>query len=321
MSYQKPPYQITTKILNLIQNVSQKIGYVKSLNLDAPSTELRRTNKIKAIHSSLAIEGNSLSLDQITSIINNKRVIGPKEHILEAKNAIAVYKLLNKLSPTKKGDLLKAHKLLMNGLISNPGKFRKGTVGIIKGNKIEHIAPPSKLVPTQISNLLKYLKDKEESTLIKSCVFHYEFEFIHPFSDGNGRMGRLWQTLILIQEFPIFEFIPVEQLIKSNQKEYYKALAQCDKKGKSTIFIEYMLKCIDESLEEVLNTKEIKDTFESRINKAKESFQSKEFVRLDYLKLHKRISTSKASRDLKKAVDQNLIKKKGDKRMTKYRFK
>lgn len=321
MNYQKPPYQITSIILKLIQDISQKIGEANTLNLDKPPTELRKGNRIKSIFSSLSIEGNSLSLDQITSIINNKRVLGPKLDIIEVKNAIEVYSLMTKLNPTKKTDLLKAHKILMTGILKNAGKFRTGSVGIVKGDKVEHIAPPSQLVPTQISNLLNYCKDKTELTIIKSCVFHYEFEFIHPFSDGNGRMGRLWQTLILMQEYPIFEFIPVEHLIKNKQEDYYKTLSLSDKQGHSTLFIEYMLDRINEAIKELLNITNIKDSFDSRIEKAQFNFQSKKFSRKEYMQLHKTISSAKASRDLKRAVEMKLIIKEGDKRTSVYKFK
>ncbi len=320
MNYQKPQYQITGLILKLIQEISQKIGEANTLNLDKPTTQLRKNNRIKSIFSSLSIEGNSLSLDQVTSILNNKRVLGPESDIIEVKNAIEVYDQLNSLNPAKKSDLLKAHKILMKNLIKNAGEFRNRSVGMVKGNKIEHMAPPSQLVPGQISNLLKYTKDKNELTLIKSCVFHYEFEFIHPFTDGNGRMGRLWQTLILIQEFPIFEFIPIEHLIKNKQKEYYNVLSISDKHGHSTSFIEYMLDRLNEAIADLLNITNIKDSFESRIIKAQENFHNLEFSRIDYMKIHKTISSAKASRDLKKAVELMLISKKGDKRTTKYRF-
>ena len=320
MNYQKPPYQITNLILKLIQEISQKIGEANTLNLDKPTTNLRKNNRIKSIYSSLSIEGNSLTLDQITSIINNKRVLGPRLDIIEVKNAIEAYNLLRTLNPSKRTDLIKTHKILMKDIITNAGKFRSRSVGIVKGDKIEHIAPPSQLVPSQIANLLTYSKDKNEITLIKSCVFHYEFEFIHPFADGNGRMGRLWQTLILMQDFPVFEFIPIEHLIKNKQAEYYQALSTSDKLGHSTVFIEYMLDRINEAIKELLNTSNIIDSFESRIEKAKDYFNKLDFSRIDYMKLHKTISSAKASRDLKKAVVSNLITKKGDKRTTKYRF-
>ena len=317
----KPPYQITSIILKLIQDISQKIGEINVLNLDIPPTELRKKNRIKSIHSSLSIEGNSLSLDQVSSIIENKRVIGPINDIIEVKNAIEVYKLLHKLKPTKKGDLLKAHKILMHDLIKNAGKLRNKSVGILKGKKIEHIAPPAHLIQNQINNLLTYLKDKSELTLIKGCVFHYEFEFIHPFEDGNGRMGRLWQTLILMQEYPVFEFIPIEHMIKNHQKGYYNALAKSDKLGHSTHFIEYMLTRINDATAELLEITDVKESYEIRIEKARKYFKTKEFARKDYMRVHKKLSTASASRELKKAVDDNQLVKSGDKRNTLYKFK
>lgn len=320
MEYQKPPYKVTSTILKLIQEIAQKIGEANTLSLNKPPTELRRKNRIKSIFSSLAIEGNSLSLDQVTSILENKRVLGPKQDVLEVRNAMEVYDLLATLKPTKKSDLLRAHRILMKDILDTAGKFRAGSVGIVKGDKIEHIAPPSQLVPSQISNLLTYCQDEDELTLIKSCVFHYEFEFIHPFSDGNGRMGRLWQTLILMQEFPLFEFIPIEHLIKNQQKEYYKALALSDKEGHSTLFIEYMLDRINESLAGLLSITNIRDSFESRFEKARTTFMDTKFSRKDYMQLHKTISTSKASRDLRKAVEMKVIIKEGDKRTSVYRF-
>lgn len=319
--YSKPPYQITSIILKLIQDISQKIGEVNVLNLDTPPTELRKKNRIKSIHSSLSIEGNSLSLDQVSSILENKRVLGPINDIIEVKNAIKVYKLLQDLKPTKESDLLRAHKVLMNDLIPNAGQLRNKSVGILKGDKVEHIAPPAHLVQGQIKNLLTYLKDKSELTLIKGCVFHYEFEFIHPFEDGNGRMGRLWQTLILMQEYPVFEFIPVEHMIKHHQQEYYNALAKSDKVGHSTHFIEYMLTRIDEALAELLEITDIKETFQIRIEKARKHFKTNNFSRKDYMKVHKKLSTASASRELKKAVDESILEKSGDKRNTTYKFK
>jgi Fic family protein len=321
MNYQKPPYQITSEILGLIQSIAQKLGEINTLKLSKPPILLRKENRIKSIYSSLAIEGNTLNLNQITSILDNKRVLGPKQDIIEVQNAIKVYDSLNTFKPGQKVSLLKAHKLLMNGLIQSPGKFRKGEVGIVKGSKLAHLAPPAALVPSQVKNLLKYVKDKTELTLIKSCVFHYEFEFIHPFEDGNGRMGRLWQTLILIQEFPVFEFIPIEQMIKDHQKEYYNVLSLADKEGQSTIFIEYMLARISDGLIDLLNITNIKDTFETRIQIAKEHFLKKRFSRIDYMKIHKLISPATASRDLRKAVGLKLLNKKGDKRLTRYKFK
>ena len=202
----KPSYKITGKILKLIASISEKIGEVNSAHLSKPPTELRKKNRIKTIHSSLEIEGNTLTIEQITAIVENKSVIGPKKDILEVKNAIAVYDHLEKLNPYKFNSFCKAHEILMNGLIESAGKLRSKSVGIVKGSGVAHIAPPSKMLKPLMNDLFGYLKNDDDLALIKSCVFHYEIEFIHPFIDGNGRMGRLWQTLILRDSYPVFEY-------------------------------------------------------------------------------------------------------------------
>jgi Fic family protein len=208
----------------------------------------------------------------------------------------------------------------MSGLIDRAGTYRKQGVGIVKGTKIEHVAPPHNNVPYLMKNLFQYLKKTEELTLIKSCVFHYEMEFIHPFLDGNGRMGRLWQTLILISEYPIFEFLPFETLISKTQTDYYKSLAMSDKAGKSTFFIEYMLRIIDESLESILsyNNRILKDI--DRLDYFI-TLGRKKFTRKDYMNVFKDLSSATASRDLKKGIELNLFKRSGDKNKTEYILK
>jgi len=315
----KPPYDITPKILKLITSISEKIGEVNANYLTKQSPQLRKQNRIKTIHSSLKIEGNTLTEDQITALIENKRVIGPEKDVLEVLNAINVYEKLNSYDFSSDKSFLKAHLDLMSGLIDSSGKYRNQGVGIVKGTIVEHIAPPFNNVPHLMKELFKYLKDSEDLTLIKSCVFHYEMEFIHPFLDGNGRMGRLWQTLILMSEYPVFEFLPFETLINNTQDEYYKSLALSDKSGKSTIFIEYMLNVIDESLINLLNYNHrvLKDT--DRL----EYFLSlgiKEFSRKDYMNIFKDLSSATASRDLKKGVDLNMFESNGDLNKTRYRL-
>lgn len=320
MSY-RPPYTITTEILKLVQEVSELVGQADTLDLSIPPTHLRRNNRIKSIHSSLVIEGNTLSQDQVSAILDKKRVLGPEQDIIEVQNAITIYKQLPSLDPAKKKDLLKAHKILMDGLVKNPGKFRRSEIGILKGTKVEHLAPPYHLINDNIKKLMSYVKKDAEIALIKSCVFHYEFEFLHPFEDGNGRMGRLWQTLILMKHHPLFEFLPIEHTIKKHQKQYYQALSASDKAGNSTAFITYMLARIKESLTALLEITEIKETFESRMEKAKSLLKNSSFNRKEYMKIHKRISSATASRDLKKAYDLSFLKKSGEKRNTVYKFK
>ncbi|QKJ63218.1 Fic family protein [Flavobacterium sp. M31R6] len=313
----KPPYDITLKILKSISSISEKIGEVNANYLNKQSPQLRKQNRIKTIHSSLQIEGNTLTEEQITALIENKRVIGPKKDVLEVLNAIMVYDKLEEYKFSSDKNFLKAHLELMNGLIESAGKYRKQGVGIVKGTKVEHIAPPHENVPHLMKDLFEYLKDSDELTLIKSCVFHYEMEFIHPFLDGNGRMGRLWQTLILMSEYPIFEFLPFETLISQTQDDYYKSLSLSDKSGKSTYFIEYMLDVIDKSLGSLLN-------YNNRILKDLDRLEYflklgiKEFTRKDYMNIFKDLSSATASRDLKKGIELNMFESVGNLNKTKY---
>jgi Fic family protein len=316
----KPPYSITPAILTLISSISEKLGIINASHLQAPRTELRKANRIKTIHSTLEIEGNTLSLDQVTAVIENKRVIAPQKDILEVKNAIHVYDALQSFNALSLPSFLKAHALLMQGLIMKPGKFRSAGAGIVKGSKLTHLAPKANMVKALMNDLFSYLKNDKDLLLIKSCVFHYELEFIHPFVDGNGRMGRLWQSIILKELNPIFVFLPVELIIKQRQSEYYKVLEKSDKSGNSTLFIEFILAAIDEALSMQVNQRRAPVTAEERIKIFREQFGKNEFSRKDYLEYFKEISAPTASRDLKSAVEQKIIKRRGDKRTAVYNF-
>ena len=316
----KPPYDLTNEILKLIASISEKLGEAKASFLDKPSPQLRKQNRIKTIHSSLSIEGNTLSEEQITALLENKRVVGPQKDLLEVLNAIKVYEGLSQFDPLSKRSFLAAHRVLMDGLMEKPGRFRTSNVGIVQGSKVAHLAPPAGNVDHLMSELFQYLKEEGELVLVKSCVFHYELEFIHPFLDGNGRMGRLWQTIILMQAYPIFEYLPFETMIRQTQEEYYASLSESDKAGKSTVFIEYMLKIIDRALAEQLDFRNRTFTSKDRL----EYFLSQgvtEFSRKDYLKVFKDLSTATASRDLKEGVESGLLEKEGDKRNTVYKVK
>jgi Fic family protein len=316
----RPPYDITNRILELISLISEQIGEIKAARLTKPPTELRRRNRIKTIQSSLEIEGNTLTVEQITDLIDNKRVWAPEKDILEVKNAIQVYSNLDAYKVYKLESLCKAHKLLMKGLIDHPGQFRKTPVGIIKGEDVAHIAPPGEMVYPLMKDLFDYLKNDKSLLLIKSCVFHYEFEFIHPFIDGNGRMGRLWQTLILRAYSRVFEFLPIETLVKEKQQEYYEVLERSDKQGSSTGFIEFMLNIIHQALDDLLRSQNITVTEMDRMNLFQDLIGDQEFSRQDYLRYNKDISSATASRDLKSAVHNGKLMKSGDKRLTRYRF-
>ena len=312
----KPPYELTSNIVRKITTVSELIGEINAYHLDKPSPTLRKANQIRTIHSSLSIEGNTLSEKQITAIVENKMVIGPEKDILEVKNAIKIYQSLDQFRADSKQSFLKAHKILMKGLIDAPGTYRTTGVGIMKGSEVQHMAPPASRVPALMNDLFDYLKS-DEISLIKSCVFHYEMEFIHPFMDGNGRMGRFWQTIILTNEYPIFQYIPFETIVSKTQETYYAALRESDKAGDSTPFILYMMGVLEKALAELLHKgrKQLDDIQRLKyfIDKGGTSF-----TRKDYMKVFKNISSATATRDLKKGLDLGLLKKEGEGNQSRY---
>ena len=249
-----PPFVVTDEITALVADIAEAIGHLSASAGHLPTPQLRKENRIKTIHSSLAIENNSLSLDQVTAIVEGKRVLGAPNEVKEVKNAIDAYNLLLELNPFREKDLLRAHQLMMAELVQENERYRQGGVGIFDGEHCVHVAPPASRVPELMGDLLSWVRTTKVHPLISSCVFHYEFEFIHPFADGNGRMGRMWQTLLLMQWKPIFAWIPVETIVKQNQQEYYKVIAQSDRMSSSTPFIAFMLRCIKLSLEEMLKS-------------------------------------------------------------------
>ncbi|MBN1620840.1 Fic family protein [candidate division WOR-3 bacterium] len=314
----KPPYEITKSILKCYGEIKEILGQTKSLLLVKPEAKLRKQNRIKTIYSSLAIEGNTLDMKQITAIIDNKRIIGPKKDVIEVKNAIKAYNELSKYNSHSRKDFLKAHSLLMNNLIKRPGEYRRRQIGIVKGTEVKHIAPGYNMIPKLIDDLFHYLKKDIDLDIIKSCVFHYEVEFIHPFEDGNGRIGRLWQTRILMDANPLFEYVPIEDTIKKNQQDYYRVLENCDNKGNSTEFIEFMLDIINQTLKDTIKkTKALNIDYKKRTEYALSELKDW-FDRKDYLTLNKGISSATASRDLKRLLEEGKIVSKGSGRMTLY---
>lgn len=250
MSEYKPPFHMTDRTITLLAEISEQVGRITVLQEGTISPHLRRENRIRTIHSSLAIEHNSLSLDQVTAILDGKRVLGNPNEIKEVQNAYQAYEMMLRLNPNSVEDLLTAHKLMMQGLVPENGKFRSGGVGVFDGDRLVHMAPPAHLVPKLIQDLFDWYKDSEMHPLIKSAVFHYEFEFIHPFQDGNGRMGRMWHSLLLGQWKELFFWLPVEELIQSKQVEYYDALGKSDKAADSAVFVELMLEIIRDTLKD-----------------------------------------------------------------------
>ena len=242
----KPPFTVSAKAINLIAMISSQLERYAIRMEQEDTLRLRRANRIKTIHSSLAIEGNTLSEGEVQAVLEGKKVIAPLKEIQEVKNAIKTYELYPKLNPFSIQDLLLAHGTMMSGLVDEAGMFRKGGVGVFDGDKPIHIAPPADRVRDLMSDLFGWLENADDHLLIRSCVFHYEFEFIHPFADGNGRIGRLWQSLILGRLNPVFEHLPVENMVYSNQQAYYHAINRSSDLGDSGPFIDFML-------EEILN--------------------------------------------------------------------
>ena len=236
-----PPFTVSAEAINLIAEISGLIERYAIRLEQEDGLRLRKANRIKTIHSSLAIEGNTLSEDEVQDIIDGKPIVAPIKQIQEVKNAIATYELYPSLNPFSVQDLLKAHSVMMQALVDNAGRFRRSGVGVFSERGLVHMAPPADRVPMLMDDLFSWLKNSKDHLLIRSCVFHYEFEFIHPFIDGNGRMGRLWQSLILGKLHPLFEHLPVENMVYANQQAYYDAITTSTKAGQSGPFIDFML--------------------------------------------------------------------------------
>ena len=243
-----PPFTVSAEAINLIAEISGQIERYAIRLEQEDGLRLRKANRIKTIHSSLAIEGNILSEDEVRDIIDGKNVVAPIKQIQEVKNAIATYELYPKLNPFNVKDLLKAHSVMMQALVDDAGRFRRSGVGVFSESGLVHMAPPAERVPGLMDDLFAWLKSSKDHLLIRSCVFHYEFEFIHPFIDGNGRTGRLWQSLILGKLHPLFEHLPVENMIYANQQAYYDAITASTNSGQSGPFIDFMLNEIYKTL-------------------------------------------------------------------------
>ena len=254
MEKYQPPFEITNQMITDVAAIAELAGRVTATgNLSATPT-LRRKNRIKSIYSSLAIEQNSLSEEQVTAVLNGKRVLAPPQDIKEVQNAFEIYERMDELDPYSINDLLTAHQIMMRDMISEAGQFRTRNVGVVRGGEVVHMGTLPAYVPEAVEKLFKWVKDSDVHMLIKSCVFHYEFELIHPFADGNGRIGRLWHTLLLSKWAPIFAWLPVESLIYQHQAEYYQAFNASNAAGAGTIFIGFMLGILRDAFHEAYDT-------------------------------------------------------------------
>jgi len=313
MRNKKPPFEITNSILEEIAEIAELVGHLNAASGLSANPTLRRTNRIRSIYSSLAIEQNTLSLEQVTAVLNGKRVIAPPKDIAEVKNAYEIYEMMDTLNPYSVDDLLNAHAVMTRDLLIESGCFRSSPVGVVdKQGNILHFGTLPDYVPGLVSELLDWIKDSDFHMLIKSCVFHYELELIHPFADGNGRIGRLWHTLLLTQWKPMFAWLPVESIIHDRQDEYYNAINRSNYEGESTAFIEFMLSAIKETLMEAIQTSgaaESMSTDELRWYKIERFLKKNGTITNADVRQLFLVSSATANRILGKMVDEGKIKK------------
>lgn len=312
MRNRKPPFEITNAILDDIAEIAELVGHVNALQDLSANPTLRRTNRIRTIYSSLAIEQNTLSLEQVTAVLNGKRVIAPPKDIAEVKNAYEIYEMMESLNPYSVDDLLSAHGVMTRGLVDESGCFRSGPVGVVdKQGNILHFGTLPDYVPGLVMELLNWVRESDFHMLIKSCVFHYELELIHPFADGNGRIGRLWHTLLLIQWKPMFAWLPVESIIHDRQDEYYRAINRSNNEAESTVFIEFMLSAMKEALMEAVQVRNM----ENMSREDQRWYQIKRFLKKNgtitnaNVREMFRVSSSTANRILAKMTDDGKIQK------------
>ena len=267
MRNKKPPFEITNTIINYVVEIAELVGQLTSSKQLSTNPTLRRANRIRTIHGSLAIEQNTLSLEQVTAVLNGKQVLAPPKDIAEVKNAYEIYERLDELDPYSVDDLLTAHGIMTRGLVEESGMFRTRPVGVVDSEgHVLHFGTLPQYVPDLVMELLDWAKTSEVHMLIRSCVFHYEFELIHPFADGNGRVGRLWHTLLLSKWNPAFAWLPVESIIHDRQQEYYDAINASNDAGESTVFIEFMLSAIKASLMDAIDASD--EMSDGKVDKA-----------------------------------------------------
>lgn len=312
MRSKKPPFEITNTILDEIAEIAELVGHVNASFGLSTNPTLRRTNRIRTIYSSLAIEQNTLSLEQVTAVLNGKHVVAPPKDIAEVKNAYEIYEIMDSLDPYSVDDLLRAHGVMTKGLIEESGCFRSRPVGVVdKQGNILHFGTLPDYVPGLVVELLDWVRDSEFHMLIKSCVFHYELELIHPFSDGNGRIGRLWHTLLLTQWKPMFAWLPVESMIHDRQDEYYRAINRSNNEAASTVFLEFMLSAIKEALLEAVQTgrAENRSTEEQRWHQIKYFLEKNGTITNADVRKMLGVSAATANRILATMTEKGRIKK------------
>lgn len=315
MKNKQPPFQITNKIIDDVSEISEQIGRLSAHNHLSANPNLRRTNRIRTIYGSLAIEQNTLSLEQVTAVLNGKHVLAPPKDIAEVKNAYEIYEHMDELDPYSVDDLLTAHGIMTRGLVDESGMFRTRPVGVVnQDGQVVHLGTLPQYVPDSVTELLDWTKYSDLHMLIKSCVFHYEFELIHPFADGNGRVGRLWHTLLLSKWNPTFAWLPVESIIHDRQQEYYNAINASNDAGESTAFIEFMLSAIKASLIEATKmsddmSDEKPDKKTVRLQKIEQFLQTHEYIMNADVRKLCGVSAATANRILAGLTETGALKK------------
>ncbi len=305
-----PPFEITDEIMTEVTQIAELVGQVSSTETLSANPILRRTNRIRSIYSSLAIEQNSLTLDQVTAVLSGKRVLAPPKDIKEVQNAYEIYEHLTRLNPYSIDDLLYAHGVMTKELLDESGVFRSKSVGVVnQEGEVLHFGTLPQYVPTAVQNLLEWTKESTLPMLIKSCVFHYEFELIHPFADGNGRVGRLWQTLLLAQWNPLFSWLPIESLIHDHQEDYYIAINESNAAGESTLFLSFMLNAIKDALEEILQSTSGRKKEDTRWLTIYSYLQTNEFITNAVVRDLLSVSSATATRILSALCEEEKLTK------------
>ena len=316
-----PPFQLTPKVFAAISRIDQSLGRLQGLSVVQPQPLLRKRNRVRSVQASAQIEGNPLSLDQVTAVLAGKRVLGKEKDVREILNVNDAYGRLARWNATSRTSLLEAHAVLMQGLVPDAGRLRTSGVGVFRGARLTHLAPPSHLVSHQVDELFRWLRRGEVPVLVAGCIVHYELLFIHPFLDGNGRIARLWQQVVHRQHSPLLQFVPVESIVRDRQRQYYETLRRADGEGHCTAFLEFSLLALADALSEFgQDVRPSKETTGTRLEAARAHFGRRWFSRRDYLGLHVKLSTATASRDLAFGTAQRKLKTRGEQRLTEYRF-
>lgn len=316
-----PLFQLTPAVFAALSRVDQGLGRLQGLAVAQPQPLLRKRNQVRSVQASAAIEGNPLSIDQVTAVLAGKRVLGREKDVREILNVNAAYERLPSWKAASRKSLLEAHRVLMDGLMSGAGQFRASGVGVFRGERLTHLAPPAHLVSHHVDSLFRWLRGARVPVLVAGCVVHYELLFIHPFLDGNGRIARLWQQVVHREHSPLLGFVPVESIVRDRQRRYYDTLGRADRDGHCTRFLEFSLNALADAVTEFgEEVRPFPETPVARLERASKHFKRRWFSRGEYLKLHVKLSTATASRDLAAGTAQGLLDTRGERRFTQYRF-